>query len=291
MGTTVSLNGQLLDKEHARVSVFDRGFLYGDSVYEVLRTYSGVPFELGAHLRRLNESANRIGMQLPRSEDKIGEEVLRVHVASENPESYIRIVCTRGSGPINLDPMVAEEPLLVAMAQPVNPPPPKTYQEGASVALVSVRRNLRSAIDPRAKTGNYLNSVLALQEARARGAYEAVMLSHRDLVTEGASSNIFAVLGETILTPPLESGILKGITREVVFKIAEKGGFKAIEMPLTEDALKKADEVFITSSIREIVPIVLVDETQIGQGRPGRVVTRLRELYQDYIKSYVAAHS
>lgn len=290
MGTVVSLNGNLVAAEAAQVSIFDRGFLYGDSVYEVVRTYDGVPFELDAHLERLDSSAARIGMSLPVPLSAFADEVAKTHAASGNPDSYIRIVSTRGSGPLGLDPRLAENPAWMVIAMPLNPPPPKTYADGAAVALVSVRRNLRDAIDPKAKTGNYLNSVMALSEAKQRGAYEAVMLDHRDYVTEGASSNVFAVMGDRVLTPPLDVGILEGITRRVVLKVCEQGGLRVLELPLTEAALLTADEVFITSSIREIVPIVKVDETAIGAGRPGPVYQNIRGLFDAYVRTYVETH-
>lgn len=290
MSTLVSLDGELLPPERAKVSVFDRGFLYGDSVYEVIRTYSGVPFELGEHLERLQGSAERIGMTLPVGLDVLAAETRRVHAASGNAESYLRVVVTRGSGELGLDPSLAEAPLRLIIAQPLKTPPPEVYRDGASIVLVSVRRNLRTAIDPRAKTGNYLNSVMALAEARRRGGFEAVMLDHRDLVTEGASSNVFMVLGGVVLTPPLDVGILKGVTRDVVFRVAARDGLRVVEAPITEVMLQQADEVFITSSIRELVPIVRVDDAQIGQGAPGPITRRLMAGIVEYVRAYVEQH-
>lgn len=289
MGTIVSLNGVLTAPEDARISVFDRGFLYGDSVYEVIRTYQGVPFELDAHLARLESSAHRIGMRLPVPLSTFAAEVAETHAASGNPDSYVRIVSTRGSGTLGLDPRLAEDPVRMVIAMPLNPPGPEAYRDGVAIALVSVRRNLRDAIDPAAKTGNYLNSVMALAEAKTRGAYEAVMLDHRDYVTEGASSNVFCVMGETILTPPLDVGILEGITRAVVFKVCRQAGLRVLELPLTAQALEAADEVFITSSIREIVPVVRVDDSKVGAGVPGPVYARIRQLFDAYVAEYAAA--
>ncbi|MCK6544678.1 aminotransferase class IV [Myxococcota bacterium] len=286
MTTLVCSNGVLLPPEQATVSVFDRGFLYGDSVYEVVRTYDGVPFELGLHLERLAGSASRLGMVLPVGLDVLTEETWRTHRATKNRDSYLRIVVTRGAGEIGLDPALAERPLRLVIAQTLKTPPAELYERGAKVALVSVRRNLREAIDPQAKTGNYLNSVLAVAEARRSGAYEAVMLDHRDFVTEGASSNVFAVVGGVVLTPPLDAGILKGVTRHVVFEVARRAGLRTLEVPLTEPILRSADEVFITSSIRELVPIVAVDDTIIGDGRPGPIAKRLREGFAAYVREH-----
>ena len=173
---------------------------------------------------------------------------------------------------------------------PLPLPPPEVYA-GAKIALVSVRRNHRTSIDTMAKTGNYLNSVMALAEARTRGAYEAVMLAHRDYVTEGASSNIFIVLGDTLLTPPLDAGILEGITRKVVMRVAERAGLRVLQLNLSSQALEKADEVFITSSIREMVPITQVDDSTIGGGQPGPIYQREKALFAEYVAEYVKEHA
>jgi branched-chain amino acid aminotransferase len=291
MGTVVSLDGVLVDPERAVISVFDRGFLYGDSVYEVIRTYQGAAFELDAHLARLEGSARRIGMALPVPLERIAAEVKEAQRATGREDAYVRIIVTRGAGPISLDPHLATNPQRIIIAMPVSPPPASVYEKGASVVLTSVRRNLRDAIDPRAKTGNYLNSVMAMAEAKERGAFEAIMLDHRDFVTEGASSNVFAVIGGVVLTPPLDAGILEGVTRTVVMRVARRAGISVLELPLTEPALVQAHEVFITSSIREIVPIVKVDDVTIGDGRPGATTQRIRTLFAEYVAEYVASRA
>lgn len=290
MGVVVSLDGVLLAGDKAKVSVFDRGFLYGDSVYEVLRTYQGVPFEEDRHLARLLASAERIGMALPAPLRTLSEELWAAHRASGNADSYLRLVCTRGAGPIGLDPALAVDPVRLVIAQPVQPPATSVYLDGASLALVSVRKNLKTAIDPQAKTGNYLNSVLAVAEAKKRGAFEAVLLDHQGTVTEGASSNVFAVLGGTILTPPVEVGILEGITRTVILELARRLNLRLVETPISAGVLLAAEEILISSSIREIVPIVKVDEITIGDGRPGPVFGRLRAEFQRYVTEYTEAN-
>lgn len=291
MATLVSLDGQLVPPNEASISVFDRGFLYGDSVYEVLRTYRGVPFALESHLERLTGSAHRIGMTLPVETSRLGAEIHAVHAASGNPDSYLRIVVTRGSGRIGLDPALAVEPRRIVIAEDVETmkPPPKAYQEGVEIALVGVRKNLRSAIDPQAKTGNYLNSVMALREARQSGAYEAVMLDHRGAITEGSSSNIFLVIGGLLFTPPVEAGILKGVTRSVVLEVAAQAGLRALQIPLDESALEEADEVFITSSVREVVPVVRINGRAIRSGQPGPITRRVHALYHGFVDAYVGA--
>jgi branched-chain amino acid aminotransferase len=292
MTTIVSVDGQIGPLEMAQISIFDRGFLYGDSVYEVIRTYDGVPFELERHLIRLEESAGRIAMKLPVSCQQLSEEVLAAHRASQNKDSYVRVVVTRGSGPIGLDIALASDQRRFVVAKPLEEVRPKAsvYEEGVKIALVSVRRNLQTAIDPQAKTGNYLNSVMALVEARKKGAFEAIMLGHRGNVTEGSSSNIFAVVGGILLTPPVDAGILKGITRTVVLEIARSQNMKVLELPITSDVLLGADEAFITSSIREIVPVVQVDDQILGTGKPGPVVAQIRALFKSYVQTYVEAN-
>lgn len=288
MAQAVVMNGAVCPVEEAKVSLFDRGFLYGDSVYEVLRTYGGVPFELGLHLDRLEASGERIGLSLPASKAVLAEESRRAHRASQNDESYLRIVVTRGIGSFGLDPGLAEDPLRVVLALPVKPPPEALYVEGASVEVVGVRRNLPEAVDPRAKTGNYLNSVLALREARARGAHEAIMLDASGQVTEGASSNVFVVMDGLLLTPPVRVGILEGITRRSVLEVCRRSGRRVLELPIGPEVLTAADEVFITSSIREILPVVRVNGEVVGDGRPGPVVQELREGFAAFVKERCA---
>jgi branched-chain amino acid aminotransferase len=288
MATMVCLDGALTRPENAVISVFDRGFLYGDSVYEVLRTYRGVPFLLEPHLARLSESARRIGMgAMPVRE--LSAETLATHRAANNLDSYLRLIVTRGGGKIGLDPALAEQPRRIVIAQDVEEmrPPARLYEDGCEVSLVGVRRNLREAVDPAAKTGNYLNSVMALAEARGKGAYEAIMLDHRDMITEGASSNIFVVIGGVLITPALEVGILKGVTRGVVLELAARAQIRVLEAPLTPSVLaESADEAFLTSSIREIVPVTKVDGRPLGSGRVGPVTQRLRELFRSFVERH-----
>lgn len=291
MTATIMIDGALRAPEDATVSIFDRGFLYGDSVYEVMRVYEGIPFELGRHLERLEASATRIGMTLSAPLDVFAEEIQRTVAASGRMEAYVRLVATRGQGRIGLDPGLAESPLRIVIVMPLNAPPAEVYAQGAAVSVVGIRRNLREAIDPQAKTGNYLNSVLALAEAKRSGAYEAIMLDAQGRVTEGASSNVFAVIESLVLTPPLEVGILAGITRRAVMEVCAREGLRVLELPLAETHLHEADELFITSSIREIVPVVRVDAETIGDGRPGPIVARIRAAFDRHVRERCAARA
>ena len=290
MGVVVFVNGQAVPPEDARVSVFDRGFLYGDSVYEVIRTYGGIPFEVDAHVTRLAASAAHIGMTLPVSLATLTDEISAAVAVPDHPESYVRVVITRGAGPIGLDPNLAVDPVRVLLVQPLPAPTPEQYAEGVTIAVTGVRRNLKAAINPAAKTGNYLNSVLALAEAKKKGAYEAVMLDHRELITEGSSSNIFAVLGDRLITPPLAVGLLAGITRSVVLRIAHSAGLRPIEAPLSVESLIGADEVMLTSTIREILPVVRVNDHAIGDGRPGAAYRRLRQAFAAHVAEHNARY-
>nr|MBX2811387.1 aminotransferase class IV [Myxococcales bacterium] len=266
MGVGIRLNGRSRTKAEACVSVFDRGFLYGDSVYEVLRTYDGVPFECQRHLDRLEASALRIGMPLGVTKEHIRAEMVLAHQTSGNDDSYIRVVVTRGEGPIDLYPAETLQPTVLVLAMPLRDIPPAMYTTGAKVQVVEVVRNHIRAVDPQAKTGNYLNSVLALREARAAGAHEAILLDTHGRVAEGASSNVFAVIDGVVFTPPVDVGLLEGITRYVVMEVCRRVGRRVLEIPLSAANLREADEVFITSSIREIVPVIQVDSTSIGEG-------------------------
>jgi branched-chain amino acid aminotransferase len=273
------MDGELVGPEQAFISVFDRGFLYGDSVYEVVRTYNGVPFELDAHLRRMEHSGELIGLELPWSLGRLAGEVRRTVEASGNAESYVRIMVTRGAGEIGLDPALATGQRVIIIAKELVVPPPEAYERGVKLALVGVRRNLREAIDPQAKTGNYLNNVLAMKQAREQGAYEALMLDSTGRITEATTANVFVVQRGEVCTPPLEVGILEGVTRRVVLELARRAGLPVRECDLRPGDLLGADEVFITSTTRELVPVVLVSDSEaehrIGPGAPGPLTLRL----------------
>jgi branched-chain amino acid aminotransferase len=293
MATVVNLDGVLLPPSEARISVFDRSFLHGDSIYEVVRTYGGRPFELAAHLARLRHSAERIGLSPKWDGPRVEREIARTLEASrggdaQDPdaapwnlgERYLRVVMTRGAGEIGLDPALAVDPIALVIAQPLVGPPRRAWIEGLKVAVVGVRRAAPEAIDPSAKTGAHLPNVLAVREARAAGAHEALLLDARGAVTEGSSSNVFAVRGGRVLTPPLAAGILEGVTRGLVLRIAGEIGIAAEEAPLRPEDLEGADEVFITSTVREIVPVTRVGDIAVGSGRPGPVTARLHHAFR-----------
>jgi branched-chain amino acid aminotransferase len=281
--TRVHVDGRIGPPESAVVSVLDRGFLYGDSVYEVLRTAGGRTVDLDRHLARLGRSAAAIALPLPEPAAIRGA-VAETLSAAGNPDSYIRIVVTRGGGPITLDISAATGPTLVVIVAPLVLPAPELYREGARVALVGVERTSRRAVDPAIKSGNYLNNVMALAEAKRSGAYEALMCGPDGRVAEGSTSNVFVVHGGRTATPALGSGLLPGITRQRVMEQAAGAGLPICEADLRPDDLRRADEVFITSSIRGIMPVTRLDEAPVGGGVPGPVTRRLMDLYAAFVE-------
>jgi branched-chain amino acid aminotransferase len=293
VAAVVNIDGSIFRPEEARVSVFDRGFLYGDSVYEVVRTYDGRPFELQAHLARLASSAHRIALALPWDAPRTAEELQRTLEASRGGdpddreaapwnrgERTARIVMTRGSGEPGLDPALAARPTCIVIVQPIAAPPASAYRDGVAACVVGVPRAPPSVADPGAKTGLHLPHVLAVAEARARGAHEALLTDGAGRVTEGASSNLFAVLGGRLLTPPLAAGILEGVTRGVVLRLAQEEGLAPAEVELPVAGLADVQELFITSTAREILPVTRLDGRPVASGRVGPMTRRLHEAFR-----------
>jgi branched-chain amino acid aminotransferase len=279
MSTIIAVDGALSDGATAKISVLDRGFLYGDSVYEVIRTYRGRPFLLDEHLARLARSASLLGIQLPLEPPALAREIDEVLAAAANPESYIRAIVTRGAGPIGLDPALAERPCRVVIVTELPQLPPELYERGAAISLIAGGR-AEGAMPKGAKSGNYLVNIMALTAARRRGAHEAVMLDASGLVTEGTSSNVFAVVVGELHTPPLSAGILEGITRRKVIALARSAGLRVHERDVHPGELFDAEEVFLTSTLREVLPVTSIDGRRVGAGAPGRLTRRLRELYR-----------
>ncbi len=275
MSILVVLDGQYCPPAEPTVSVFDRGFLYGDSVFETLRTYGGKPFELEEHLRRLERSAELVFIPMPLSRAELAEELLAAIAAAGNQESYVRLMVTRGQGPLGLDPGLADRPRRVIIVQPLLPPPAEDYERGIAAISYRTERVADATSAQGAKIGNYLISVLAMRQARMVGASEALIVDGHGRLLEGASSNVFVVERGTLLTPPLEAGILPGITRAHLLQLADE---LAIPVELRAPQLSTAadaDELFISSSIRELLPVVKLDGKQLGTGSPGPIYRRL----------------
>lgn len=284
MSTLVVLDGQYCPPAEPTVSVFDRGFLYGDSVFETLRTYGGEPFELEEHLRRLERSAELVFIPLPLERAELEREVLAAIAAAGNPESYVRVMVTRGQGPLGLDPGLADRPRWVIIVQPLVPPPAEQYERG--IAAISYRtERVADATSARgAKIGNYLISVLAMREARSAGAAEALIVDGHGRLLEGASSNVFLVEQGTLVTPPVEAGILAGITRSHLLKLAAELDIPVEQRAPQLEATRAGAELFISSSIRELLAVVRLDGSPIGSGSPGPIYQRLLAAFRAHTR-------
>jgi branched-chain amino acid aminotransferase len=288
----LNVEGKLCPPEEAVVPVMDRGFLYGDSVYEVVRTYGGRVFELDRHYKRMEQSAERIGLTLPPRE-KIVRELQRTLEAAKNPESYARIIVTRGDGEFGLGAHLAgSQSRLIFMIRPLVVPSEEQYEKGLSLAVARTRRNSPQTLDPALKTGNYLNNIMAAREAHAAGADDAVLLDLQGRVTEATTSNIFFVHNNIVVTPPLRLGMLEGVTRAVTLEIAQREGLLTREEPHGPEALAAADEVFLTSTIREVMPVtqlIFLESTEeqkraVGDGKPGPIAKRLRAAFKRFVE-------
>jgi branched-chain amino acid aminotransferase len=277
MGMFASVNGAVTPAAEARVSVLDNGFTFGDAVYETLRTYGGRPFHLDRHLVRLRRSAAGLRIALPLTDGVLRDRVDALLAASGNEESYLRIIVSRGVGDLSYAFERVQGPTVVMVTKPHQPLPAEAYRDGVAVIVSSVRRNHPSALDPALKCCNLLNNALAMQEARARGALEPIMLNHDGEVAEGAGSNVFLVKDGRLVTPPLSAGILAGVTRAVVLERAAALGVPVRESTVHVPELLGADEVFITSSLKELVPVRSIDGAPVGSARPGPVTLRLLE--------------
>ncbi len=282
----VNVDGRLAGERDAVVSVFDHGFLFGEGVYEVMRTYRQRPFLYEPHMRRLRASADRIALPLPTSDAEIRERIGATIAAAQLPaEAYIRLLVTRGVGEIGYDPANCPAPTVVVIVKPHVELPREAYTEGVKIALVSVLRNHPESVNPLIKSNNLLNNALAMQEALKRGAAEALMKNHRGELAECAMSNIFLVSGGAVRTPPTTAGLLAGVTRAFVLELAAKTGIRAFEETLREEDAATADEVFFTSTTREIVPVVRLDDRVIGSGKPGPVTQRLRAAFAEALRT------
>jgi len=276
MNVLVSIDGRIVPAAEATVSVLDRGFLYGDSVFEAFRTYGRVPFALDAHLERLARSAARTLIELPVSLAVLRSETEALLAAAGQHESVVRMMVTRGSAQtLGLDPSLARGPRRVTFAVELTELPDELYERGATVITYPTQRIADATNAAGAKLANYLVAVLAMREAKAQGAEEALVLNGAGEVAEGCTSNVFLVEAGVLVTPPESMGILLGITREHVLELAKQAGIRVEERPFLAADLARAEEAFITSSIREIVPIIAVDGTVIGTGKPGPVTRRL----------------
>jgi branched-chain amino acid aminotransferase len=286
MGAVVYVNGTIRPADQAVVPVFDHGFLYGEGIYETLRTYGREPFLFDRHVARLRHSAALMALPVPFTDEELDRRVRETMVAQPVPgELYIRILLTRGVGELSYDPAVCPAPTLVIIVKPLAPPDARTFRDGVRLSIVSLRRNHPDALNPVIKSNNLLNNALAMQEAIRRGADEALMLNQAGEIAECSQSNVFLVLDGAIATPPISAGLLPGVTRQFVLDLSGEIGVPAREATLTPADLARAGEVFITGTTREITPVRAIDERVIGSGRPGPITLRLLSAFRQRIEA------
>ena len=281
----ICLNGKFVAKDKAVVSVFDHGLLYGDGVFEGIRSYSGRVFKLVEHVDRLYDSAKALVMNIPVSKEKMKAEILLTLRKNKLKDAYIRVVVTRGVGDLGLSPTKCPKAFYFIIAASIALYPEKFYKQGLEVIAVSTRRNIPDALSPKIKSLNYLNNIMAKIEANNYGVLEAIMLNKEGYVAECTGDNIFIVSKGKLLTPPTHLGALEGITREEVMKLAVGSGIKSFEKAFTLYDMYVAEEAFLTGTAAEIIPVVSVDGRKIGNGKPGPVTLALIEKYRALTRS------
>jgi branched-chain amino acid aminotransferase len=275
MPLKININGKYFDKENAKVSVYDHGFLYGDGVFEGMRSYGGKVFRLKQHLDRLWDSAKAIWLTIPISKDEMAKAVNDTLAKNQIKDGYIRLIVTRGAGALGLDPNKCASPQVIVIADHIQLYPKEMYENGLSIITASTIRNHSAALNPRIKSLNYLNNIMAKIEGLQAGCVEALMLNAKGEVAECTGDNIFLVKNRRLMTPPLDAGILEGITRNAVMELAAASGIEVAEMALTRHDVYVADEIFLTGSAAEVIPVVKVDSRVIGDGKPGPITRDL----------------
>ncbi len=279
MNPKVYVNGKLFDKADARISVYDHGLLYGDGVFEGIRVYAGKVFRLQAHVDRLYESARHIQLEIPMSREELAAAITSTVRANNKNDGYIRAVVTRGAGSLGLDPRKTTDPQVIIIVDDISMYPPELYENGMEIITASTIRNHPNALNPRIKSLNYLNNILGKIEAIQGGVFEALMLNPKGEVAECTGDNIFLVKGGVLRTPPLDAGILEGVTRNAVIELARAAAIVVQEIALTRHDVYAADECFLTGTAAEVIPVVKCDKRVIGSGKPGPVTRLLRERF------------
>lgn len=281
MGLKVFISGKLLDQTDATISVFDHGLLYGDGVFEGIRTYGGKVFLHDEHIERLYESAKAIRLVIPMTPAAVKKAVEETVAANGIKDGYIRLVVTRGSGELGLDIRKTSNPQVIVIASTISLYPSDTYTKGMNLVTASTIRNHPGALSARIKSLNYLNNILARIEGTDAGMVEALMLNHKGEVAECTGDNIFIVKKGVLKTPPADAGILEGITRNAVLRLARQGGLPVEEVAMTRHDIYTADECFLTGTAAEIVPVVTLDGRSIGDGKPGSMTGKLLAMFKE----------
>lgn len=283
MSQQIYINGEFFSREDAKISVYDHGLLYGDGIFEGLRIYSGKVFRLHQHLVRLWESAAAIALPMPLTIEKLTADVNETVAKNGLSDGYIRLVVTRGAGPLGLDPFKCSNAQIIIIVDKISMYPDELYQNGLELVTASTIRNHPAALSPRIKSLNYLNNIMAKMEGLRAGCVEAVMLNTRGEVAECTGDNIFLVKNGKLSTPPIDAGILEGITRNAVLELAADAGIETSEQPLTRHDIFVADECFLTGSAAEVIAAVKLDGRTIGTGKPGPVTQRLNEAFRKLV--------
>jgi len=275
MPRIIFMNDRLVPEEEAKVSVFDHGLLYGDGVFEGLRSYSGRVFRLDAHLDRLWASARAIALEIPLAKDAVAQAVNDTLAANKLIDGYVRLVITRGAGSLGLDPNRTKNPQVIVIADTISLYPREFYEKGLRIVTAATQRVHSAALSPRIKSLNYLNNIMAKLEGLQAGCVEALMLNHKGEVAECTGDNVFVIRSGSLLTPPPDAGILEGITRGAVMDLAHAAGIACHEATLTRYDLYTADECFLTGTAAEVIPVVEIDGRKVGSGTPGPITARL----------------
>lgn len=282
----IYLNNKLVPEKKAMVSVYDHGFLYGDGIYETLRVYDGVAFKLAEHIDRLLISASMIGLGVPKSPAEITDAVYKTLSANKHKDAVVRITLSRGPGPLGLDPALCPKPTFVIMTHAFKPYPRRYLQKGLSIAIVNTKRNYSKALNPQIKSLNFLNNILAKIEAKKMDVQEAIMLNYRGYIAEGTVSNIFFVRDNTLCTPSRKVGILGGITRSIILALARNSGIRLKEGQFKPADLYEAQEVFISNTTMEVMPVREVNG-RIIDDIPGQITKKLRQDYGRTVREYI----
>lgn len=285
MSLKIYIAGKYYDKEDAKVSVYDHGLLYGDGVFEGMRSYGGKVFRLTEHLDRLWDSAKAIWLEIPTTKAELAQAVNETLKLNGIVDGYIRLLVTRGAGTLGLDPNRTSHPQIIIIADYIALYPAEFYEKGLEIVTASTIRNHPAALSPRIKSLNYLNNILAKIEGLKAGCVEALMLNQKGEIAECTGDNIFLVKRGEVLTPPIDAGILEGITRNAVIELARASGRTVREIPLTRHDVYVADECFLTGSAAEVIPVVKVDNRTIGAGLPGPVTKELKTRFHELARA------
>lgn len=287
----IFLNNKLVPKNKALISVFDHGFLYGDGIYETLRVYKGIVFKLDEHIERLYRSASMIELIVPTKPEEIKNAVYKTIHSNRQKEAVVRITISRGAGPLGLDPSLCPNPTFVIISNSFSNYPAEYYSKGVKMSIVNTRRNYGPALDPRIKSLNFLNNVLAKIEAKNSESYEALMMNYQGYLAEGTISNVFFINRKDILcTPAIKVGILEGITRGMILDIAGELGLKIREGCFRRKDIYNAREVFITNTSMEVMPVTRVDKMRIS-GKAGRFTSMIHNKYKEKVSEYIEANN